>query len=140
MLVWGLDIGRADVRVGGCEHEEGCKSPNFQVESILEIRAEFEGFGKSIVSVVLDTSNNECRFPFIQEFPRARCFLWKIDNEEVAGNAEYAGYETLDLQEPLAIIKFVGIIQTYDKDPAPSGEPSKPVHLHDAIGHDARNS
>jgi hypothetical protein len=85
------------LRVGGSEHEQASESPHLEIECILKVGTEFEGLWNGIISVVLNTSDNESGFTLIEESPRLRGMLREVDNEEVSGNSEHACNDTFNL-------------------------------------------
>ena len=87
---------RDRVGIGGCQSEQGCKTPHFEVESSLQVWSPAELFWNGVVSVFLDSCNNEGCLVIVQEVQveesfGSLCFLRKVNNENVAENSDDAG-------------------------------------------------
>lgn len=86
------------VCIGSSEAKESGESPDFGVKSVLEVFANVEGFGDSVVTIFLNSGNDEGGFAGIEEVPGLRGKFGEVDKEEVTSDAEDAGDETFDLE------------------------------------------
>jgi hypothetical protein len=83
------------VGTGRCEHEQTGKPPHFQVQGILEVAPNTKGFRDSVVTVLLNSCDDEGGFLFVDELQleASVCgLLGKVNNEEIGAECEHTGY------------------------------------------------
>ena len=95
------------VRVGSGEAEEGGEAPDFEIEGVAEVGTNAEGLRDGVVAVLLDPSDDEGGFLFVEELQAEVLgrLLREVDDQHVACEAKNAGDEAL-----------------HDEDPAPTSE------------------
>lgn len=63
---YGQKVGNG-VSTGGCKHEKSSETPHFQVQGILEVFPNQKWFRDSVVTVLFNSCDNECRFFLVEE-------------------------------------------------------------------------
>lgn len=98
----GQEVGNG-VCHGGCEAEESSECPDLEVECILEVFADAEVLGDSIMSIFLDSCNDKGSFLLIQELDSQTLLgseFWEVADETPADEANCNGEGTLKDEDP----------------------------------------
>lgn len=103
---------------GGVEEDHGV-GPDLPVGAALEEAGEVELGDDGVATVTLDAVDDPLALALPKEAPSLALGVGEVYEEPVGGNAEDAGDEALD-----------------EEDPAPACETSLAVELHEAVGED----
>lgn len=84
----------------GSQKDHG-KSPNLEVQTRSCPLLQAELLNICVISVLVDSSNDECTFFFGQKFPCCSvCTIGEIDKQEISSHAENASEDALDDKDP----------------------------------------